>query len=207
MQRFIGFYWTLPVPWAGFRDLPTDPDAAAEASRTIRYQRDRVRQWVRQEKGTLIEERVFIELQADRGSPEIVPAIDALLETCQAMSARLVLVDFSQAYGWRPHGPLSDRLAGNDLCMQLDPEAMRIDGEKGESFNPVAHFRMWREMNDAHVASKPQRKARIAEAIAALQTDHQGFEELAKALNAAETYTLSGKPWTGDNVRKFLRGR
>ena len=41
--RAVGFYWTLPVPWAGFTDLPTDVDEAAAQSRTIRYQRDLIR--------------------------------------------------------------------------------------------------------------------------------------------------------------------
>ena len=46
-ERYVGVYWTLPVNWAGFRALPLDVDAAAAASRTIRYQRERVRGWVR----------------------------------------------------------------------------------------------------------------------------------------------------------------
>ena len=36
MRNAVGFYWTLPVPWAGFVELPEDIDAAAKASRTIR---------------------------------------------------------------------------------------------------------------------------------------------------------------------------
>ena len=68
MQNYIGFYWTLPVPWAGFRDLPNDADEASGLSRTIRYQRDRVRRWVKEEKGELIDETVFLETEPDRGS-------------------------------------------------------------------------------------------------------------------------------------------
>ena len=41
--RFVGFYWTLPMPHVGFTKLPRDAEAAAEASQTIRYQRERVR--------------------------------------------------------------------------------------------------------------------------------------------------------------------
>lgn len=78
-MNFIGLYWTLPVPWAGFVNLPDDPDAAAAASRTIRYQVERVRRWVKDQKGTLVAERVFLELQPDRGSEQIVPEIDRLL--------------------------------------------------------------------------------------------------------------------------------
>lgn len=37
-MNYIGFYWTLPVNWAGFTTLPSDADAAAKVSCTIRYQ-------------------------------------------------------------------------------------------------------------------------------------------------------------------------
>lgn len=106
MRSFIGFYWTLPVPWAGFSHLPRDVDAAAAKSRTIRYQRDRVRRWVRDEPGELSAEEVFLELAPDRGSEHVLPLIDKLLDRCRSQSARLVLVDFSVAYGWRRHGPI-----------------------------------------------------------------------------------------------------
>ncbi len=43
MDRFLGLYWTLPVPWAGFTSLPKDAKAAAAQSRTIAYPRERVR--------------------------------------------------------------------------------------------------------------------------------------------------------------------
>jgi hypothetical protein len=54
MRRFVGFYWTLPVPFAAFTALPDDIDAAAEKSMTVRYQRERVRRWVKEEKGELL---------------------------------------------------------------------------------------------------------------------------------------------------------
>lgn len=46
MGAFVGFYWTFPVRWAGFRDLPDDVARAAEASRTVQYQRTLARQHV-----------------------------------------------------------------------------------------------------------------------------------------------------------------
>lgn len=42
-MNYIGFYWTLPVNWAGFTTLPADADEAAKGSLTIRYQVDLVR--------------------------------------------------------------------------------------------------------------------------------------------------------------------
>ena len=44
-QNAVGFYWTLPVPWAGFTSLPKAVDDAAKLSRTIRYQRDLIRRY------------------------------------------------------------------------------------------------------------------------------------------------------------------
>ncbi|WP_158169274.1 hypothetical protein [Methylobacterium mesophilicum] len=46
MGSFVGFYWTFPVRWAGFLDLPDDVARAAQASRTVAYQRALVRRFV-----------------------------------------------------------------------------------------------------------------------------------------------------------------
>lgn len=56
--RFVGFYWTLPMPHEGFKELPEDTEAAAKASRTVRYQRERVRLHVEAEGGVLVGEAV-----------------------------------------------------------------------------------------------------------------------------------------------------
>ena len=202
MQNFIGFYWTLPVPWAGFRTLPKSADEAAAKSQTIRYQRDRVRSWVREENGTLFAEEVFLELQPDRGTEQIVPVIDRLLARCRAEDATLVLVDFSEAFGWRRHGPLWDRLDDETSWMALDPVPVIMDGA---DFDPVEHFRTWREIDHAHAGSKPDRKAAIARAIDGLGTEHATVTALAQALNTEGVRTPTGRSWTEDNLRKFLK--
>jgi hypothetical protein len=204
MKRFIGFYWTLPVPWAGFRDVPKDVDAAAELSQTIRYQRDRVRSWVKSEKGTMTHEEVFVDLQPDRGTEQVVPVIDRLLTRCAAEHAELVLVDFSDAFGWRRHGPLWDRLGNGKLCTQLDPAPITIDGV---SFDPVGHFRAWRELEEAHASSKSARKDTVMQAVEGLLSDNPSMKALAQSLNEAGHRTPNDKPWTEDNLRKFLKWR
>lgn len=200
--KFIGFYWTLPVPWAGFNALPKGVDEAAEKSITIRYQRDRVRRWVNAQPGELITEEVFLELAPDRGTDMIIPEIDRLLSRCRKESATLVLVDFSEAYGWRRHGPLWDRLAQTEFCMPLDPSAIMMDGAE---FDPAIHFRTWREIEYSHAAAKPDRKADLADAIGQLSDEHTTDRSLAKALNESGLSTPTGKPWTADNLRKFLK--
>lgn len=62
----VGFYWTRPVNWAGFTRLPRDVEEAAQASRTIRYQMERVRAWARDNAVALVEEVPFLDLRTDR---------------------------------------------------------------------------------------------------------------------------------------------
>lgn len=215
MDRYLGLYWTLPVPWAGFTQLPKDVEKAAKASRTIRYQRERVRRWVKEEGGTLIAEEVFLELAPDRGTEHILPAVDRLLSRAKADGAKLVLVDFSEAYGWRRHAALHEHLAAQPaLHVMLDPEplliieegALAVAGSLTGAFDPAGHFRAWREVEATHAATKPQRKAHLASAIAARQGEHASLAALAQALNADGLTTPTGKPWSADNLRKFMAG-
>ena len=201
-RKFLGFYWTLPVPWAGFNALPKDVDEAARASTTIRYQRERVRRWVKQEGGEIIAEETFLELAPDRGSEQLVSVVEKLLKRCEREDAKLVLVDFSEAFGWRRHGALWDRLDGEDVCEPLDPSPILMDGTE---FDPVQHFRTWREIEYAHVSGKTDRKAELAETIKDLATDHETNASMAQALNAAGLFTPNGKRWTADNLRKFMK--
>jgi hypothetical protein len=203
MPRYVGFYWTLPVPWAGFTSLPQDPETAAKASRTIAYQRERVRRWVKEEGSTLVHEEVFLELAPDRGSEHILPIIDKLLKRCRAEKAKLVLVEFWDAYGWRKHGPLAQRLEENaEHCVLLDP--VPLTSAAGH-FDPVKHFRTWREVEGAHATGKAERKLALAAAISDRQDESLSPKELALMLNADGLTSPTGKPWTADNLRKFLK--
>lgn len=67
-QQYFGFYWTLPVPWVGFTSLPDNVDEAEAASRTIRYSRQSVKAFVKEQGGTLVSggEKVCMELSPDR---------------------------------------------------------------------------------------------------------------------------------------------
>ena len=202
-SRYLGFYWTLPVPWAGFGKLPKDVDEAARLSRTIRYQRERVRRWVSDESGELVGEEVFLELAPDRVSDLIVPEVDRVIARCRSEDATLVLVDFSYEFGWRRHGPLWDRLESADVRFEkLDPIELEIDGAV---FDPVQHFRGWREIERAHAETKPQRRAALADAIERLGGEHATHAALAEALNADGQFTPNGKMWTADNLRKFIK--
>lgn len=203
-EKYFGFYWTLPVPWAGFRKLPADIDAAAEKSRTIRYQRDYVRRWIKEDGGTLIGEKAFLEVQADRASAHVTPEIDRVIRQCHTENATIVLVDFSQASGWRRHGPLWDRLHQAGVRSQaLYPVTTFLDGEE---FDPVGHFRAWREIEASRIDSKDVREKDLAHTISELKQEKSTFRELADALNQRGITTVNGKLWSADNLRKFIKG-
>lgn len=197
----IAFYWTLPVPWLGFTKLPKSVEEAASVSRSIRYQRERVRQWIKEEGGRLLHEEAFMETKADRGTTAILPEIDRLLAKVEALDATLALVNFAESFHWRPHAALWGRLRSEKRVMALDPVPVLIDGQ---FFDPTSHFRAWTEMAQTHTALKPQAKAQIAARAAAMKEGGTSLSAIADALNAEGVTTPGGKPWRADNLRKLL---
>lgn len=200
-MKYLALYWTLPVIWAGFTALPKSADEAARASKTIRYQVERVRRWVKGEKGTLLREVVFMDTRPDRGTDAIQIEIRKLLDEATATGAEVVLVDFSQAFGWRPHGPLFDMIAAAGNCMLLLPEPELIDGR---TFDPVAHFRTWREVDEAHQSEKADQKKAALSAMTHLKAQGASYAAIAARLNEAGVRTPNGRTWTADNARKFM---
>lgn len=200
-MRCIGFYWTLPVPWLGFTHLPEGIEAAAAASRSIRYQRARVGQWAKAEGGRVVHEEAFMEMRADRGTSAILPEVERLLAMAEALDATLAVVDFAESFHWRPHTALWARLRGDDRVMALDPAPVLIDGSW---FDPTAHFRAWTEMTETHTALKPTAKAEIAARIRTMKDTGASFSDIATVLNAEGVTTPGGKPWRADNLRKLL---
>src|SRR4051794_2750831 len=94
-EKFVGFYWTLPVRMAGFTHLPSDAEAAAKKSRTIRYQRQLVRKWLENEnQDPPIKEFTFLEVQDDRGSDLIKTELEKVARFCKQQRATLLLVGF-----------------------------------------------------------------------------------------------------------------
>lgn len=200
---FFAFYWTFPVPWASFTALPDDPDEAAKRSRTIHYQVQRVRHWVADQKGRLVGEEVFLELQPDRGTEHVGPAVEKLIAKARAKSAGIVAVNFAESMGWRPHQALWSRLQGSGRVTALDPSPLIL---AGETLDPVAHFRAWRQLERLHSAGKEGRKAELIEVIVALRDQGMSYAAIAAALNEDGRSTANGKSWTADNVRKLVQG-
>lgn len=153
-------------------------------------------------KDDIIREEVFMELAPDRGSEQALKVIDALLADCAAESAKLAWIDFPETTGWRSHAFLNSRLRGNPLSQPVAPDPIRIGDE---DFDPIAHFREWRKIDEARIASKETRKANSAKAINALSSDFPTYIALAEALNSHGETTPTGKPWNAENLRKFMK--
>lgn len=202
-DAYIGFYWTFPVYWAGFRSLPTDVEAAAAKSRTIRYQRERIRRHVADQAGRLTDEMVFLDVRTDRGTPLVIDTLERARSLCEKRSASLLYVEFAQGTHWRRHPALQSFLDEHRFAIGLSPDPIRVNGQL---FDPIRHFRNWRR-RDRSEATK--RRRNIAEALAKLtQRFPSGdgrYALIAESLNEQEIPTKTGRPWTAENVRIVLR--
>lgn len=202
----VGFYWTLPVNWAGFRDLPPDVEEAALESRTIRYQVERVRSWAKAEAIALTDEVAFLDVQPDRATEACKEALSRARSRCEGDKFELVYVDFAQVSFWRHNIHLIDHAEelGFDI-IGLPPTPISMDGEL---FDPVEHFRRWRKLE---ADTKSQFRLAAAEglerAIANVPTQKNYYGALATWLNDVGIKTTVGNSWTAEGVRKILKRR
>lgn len=207
--RYVGFYWTRPVPSHGFNSLPQDADGAAKMSRTVRYQRELVRRYVKDEKGELLGEVVFLEVAPDRGTPYINDQLQKAADLCAKHQASLLYVEFwSQNHWRRSHhmlATLKGIIADKVECIPLEPLEIEIDGVL---FDPFDHFQKW----DESIAEDSRRRRSAAQqAVTRLANEHVGYGRYARIalqLNASGVETISGKGiWTADNVRQLIKYR
>ena len=202
---YIGVYWTLPVNWAGFRDLPPDVDAAAAASRTIRYQRERVRGWVREQGGTLLGEVAFMDTRTDRATDAVRDVLCRAAPAYAGKEATLLAVHFHEVHHWR-HNPFLHE-AAEELGLAvvgLSPDPLTIGGEV---FDPVRHFAAWRtEDGSAMARLRLQAHVGLQAALAEVPDGNRRWQSVAGLLNGRGVRTIRGGIWTAENVRK-LAGR
>ncbi len=203
-RKAVGFYWTLPVPWAGFTALPENIEDAAKASRTIRYQMELVRSYAVENKLTLIREEAFLEVEPDRGTRYVLAVLKKLEAFCREHNAILLYVEFSQAQGWRSHGPMAEwcRKAGLE-AIPIWPTEVMIDGK---SFEPDRHFHEWRERQREWTEGKVERLRLALSRIGQLRTQKLPYAKIATTLNQEQLRSATGRPWTGEMVRKLQAG-
>ena len=202
---YVGVYWTLPVNWAGFRDLPPGVDAAAAASRTIRYQRERVRGWVHKNGGMLLGEVAFMDTRTDRATEAVRDVLRRAAPAYDGMDATLLAVHFHEVHHWR-HNPFLQE-AAEELgleVMGLSPDPLTIGGEV---FNPARHFAAWRT-EDASAMARLRLQAHVGlqAALAEVPNGTGRWQAAAGLLNERGIRTIRGGTWTAENVRK-LAGR
>ena len=200
-ERFVGFYWTLPVNWAGFRDLPVDVSAAAAASQTIRYQRARVRRYVAEVGGELIDEIAFMDVRTDRAT-DIVAGDLKQRAARYAGQATLLTVAFDEHHRWRNNPHLHKAAEGIGIAvMPLSPDQIELDGRM---FDPIAHFAKWRSRDEAEKARLRYEAMRdVAAAMQDFPAKRGRWSEIAAALNAKGSRSIQGNVWTAEGVRKL----
>ena len=208
-RAFVGFYWTLPVPWAGFVKLATNVDEAARTSKTIRYQVERVRGWMRNQKDAeLIDEIVFIDIRPDRATEALLEVIKRARIKHAQRNATLVYVDFSTRKLWRS----SEYLRGDwDEPENIDfiwkpgqverLEPVPLDG--AWKFDPIEHFVGWRKEEKAKRNRFWNDTVPTLVDLLLLSTENDGrWASIAEQLNAQGKRTATGRHWTAEAVRK-----
>jgi hypothetical protein len=199
----VGFYWTLPVKWADFRRLPSDVEGAAAASQTIRYQRERVRQWAREEAVSLVGEIAFMDVRTDRATEEVRDTLVKARRLCAERQAVLAYVRFEERNMWRsnPHLRQHAEELGLEL-VGLSPDPLTLDGRR---FDPVAHFKRWR-IADKEQMGDLRREAYqgLEQALSIVPEGSGRWETIAQRLNSKGVRSLKGSTWTPENVRKVV---
>ena len=200
-QPYLGIYWTLPVNWAGFRDLPPSVEAAAAASKTIRYQRERVRRHVQDDGGDLIAEIAFMDTRTDRATDAVRDVLHRHAPTFPIASPTVLTVRFEDNSHWRPN-PFIHHAAselGLDL-IGLSPDPLLIDGH---IFDPARHFATWRR-RDATAMARLRLNAdeALSAALATTPPGEGRWQTIANSLNAQHVRSIRGGAWTPENVRE-----
>jgi hypothetical protein len=199
-----GRLWTLPVPWAGFTNLPKAVDDAAELSGTIRYQRDLIRQYAKGVRFELVHEEVFLEVYPDRASDQMLEPLQTVKSICEEKNAVLLIVDFWQLNRWRDHGQLRNWLkeAGKKIKVcAIYPDTIMI-GKK--EFGPDVHFSNWRKKQLEWTLGKVQRKQKALARAQQLRADGKKNAQIAEVLNSEGLLSPTGRRWTEDNIGKLV---
>lgn len=208
-KGYVGFYWTRPVPTVGFTSLSSDAEEAAQRSRTVRYQRELTKAFVREQNGELVDEIVFLELEPDRGTEFIAEPLERAFRVCRDRNATLLYVSFWLGFNSRRHAYLLDLIESHCARMEVEavplcPHVIQIDGQL---FDPVRHFRGWDDRIRQQAAlRRDQAHSAIRELASQMPEGPGRYRWIAHELNRLELPTLTGRtPWTAENVRQIMR--
>jgi hypothetical protein len=206
-KAFVGFYWTLPVNWSGFRSLPRDVEAASAKSRTIRYQRAVVQNWVRDDPHSeLVDEIAFMDTRPDRATEAVKEALSKARRSLTDRKAKLLYVKF-ELMQWRHNLHLHNYIEEQGIdAIPLPPDPLTIDGKL---FDPREHFRAWRQTDEMAMAGfKERARAGLQYALLEVPEGPTRYKQIADLLNGRGIKAFRGGTWTAENVRKQLvRGK
>jgi len=229
-EKWIALYWTLPVHWARDKDRPEghiklseDADLAAQQSKTIQYQQNLVRQRVQKAQRQLIGEVPFIDDNDFRPTEAIKPILDGIAARCREEGAGFVYVRFGGPFRIRYHGELehwvNSRVRRADIrCVAIDvgEERSLAEGSEDEQdtynpkqvtpglIDPFAHFRAWKAADQARKDGREHKSSKILGLVAECQSRGQTYAKIAEYLNNQEIYSMTGKLWTTEGLRKFV---
>jgi hypothetical protein len=180
-------------------------DAAAIASRTIRYQRECARRYVADAKGELVHEIAFMDTRPDRATDAVMDELKRSASAYSGTGAAVLVVSFEEVHLWRrnPYMPEAARQLRLEL-IQLPPDSIIIDGKL---FDPVRHFKEWRT-RDASAMTRLRLEAMegLHTALVDTPAGDGRWRKIADRLNSGRIRTIRGGDWTAENVRK-LAGR
>lgn len=203
MRKAIGFYWTFPVKWLPIAKLDTgDIEAAVKGSKTIAVQREAIRRWARENAFKLIHEEAFVEAEPDRISSDTGQALDRLLERAKQADAKLLFVDLKHEVKVRNHRVLNElvdfqsQTAG---CLQPVPLAWEEQQFLAE------HFADWGSKHRRWLEKREERQRRTFARASQLQEQGHSLATVAQQLNERKLRSMTGKLWTEESLRKFLK--
>ena len=228
-RKWVALYWTLAVPWAQHTDLPDDVDDAAKKSVTIRYQRDLVRRRMPHIGGSLIREFVFMEPDQFRPGAGVLSKLDEIEQLCLQERAGFLYVKFGGPARVRYHGELEARVSHGfyrkgipfrgldvDKADGCEPDAGADYGFESRSMLSMGglpagakdiydHFKKWRKAHEDRRRDRDQRVSNLLETAAALRGRGDTLVQIASQLNEQDMRSTTGRDWTAESLRKFLR--
>lgn len=205
-RQYIGLYWTLPVTWKRFYDLPEDLDAAAARSTTIRYQRERVRRWVDSDgaPGELVGHIHYIDVRPDRATDVGIGELSPVVDLLKRGERTLVYVDFADGTRWRPQRTLKKYLSEHALDhVAIPPDPVLLDGKP--DFDIIEHFADWKLRHGEHQERHQRALSELFAAAASVPAGPNRYAAIAEMLNARREGTTTGREWLADNVEQQLR--
>lgn len=221
---WIALYWTMPVPWAGHTDLPEDAAAAAEKSVTIRYQRELVHREIKSHNRKLIGEIPYIEVDAFRPGKEIRDTLARIATRCLREGAGFVYVRFGGPYRVRYHAELESWIENHFAMAKIPCTAIPAEGGDNTPewadadhdthqpkllysglIDPYAHFRAWQVANETRRKNRDLHASKVIDAAAGLRNQGATFQQVAEHLNSQELFSTTGRRWTAESLRKFIK--